>query len=309
MKAIMYHYVRKGNPEMPHFRHLDFDDFRKQLDHFQATYRFVSQAELMGAISSGEPVKGGIVLTFDDALDDHYRYVFPELKQRGLWGIFYVPAAPYLFDKILDVHRIHLLLGKCGGEKILRALQGIISDDMLTDSGVSEFRMMTYSAQNNDAATDQVKRTLNYYISYEYRERVIDKLMGQFFVPGKISADIFYMSKQAIKEMHEAGMVIGSHAINHLVMSKLTPDEQQEEITRSFGLLNDFVGELPIKTFCYPYGGFYSFTDDTERMLEEAGCHFSFNVEHRDIEQKDLSARRQALPRWDCNLFPYGKAK
>ena len=31
---------------------------------------------------------------------------------------------------------------------------------------------------------------------------------------------------------------------------------------------------LPLRTFCYPYGGFHSFTDTTERLLNDAGLPF-----------------------------------
>ena len=35
---------------------------------------------------------------------------------------------------------------------------------------------------------------------------------------------------------------------------------------------------------------------------------FSFNVEPRDISLDDLKNRKQALPRYDCNQFLYGKS-
>ena len=87
-------------------------------------------------------------------------------------------------------------------------------------------------------------------------------------------------------------------------MSKLAPPEQQKEIEDSFGYLEKVLGPMEPKTFCYPYGGFHSFTDDTERLLDDAGCLFSFNVEARDITAADLKGRPQALPRYDCNMFP-----
>ena len=64
--------------------------------------------------------QNGVVLTFDDGLKDHYNFVYPELKRRGLWGIFYIPTGQYKNKKILDVHRIHLLKGKLGSTKVLK---------------------------------------------------------------------------------------------------------------------------------------------------------------------------------------------
>jgi len=65
---------------------------------------------------SGEP-SSGVILTFDDGLRDHYKYVFPKLKEHNLWGIFYISTAPFHNKKLIDVHRIHMLVGKYGGRK------------------------------------------------------------------------------------------------------------------------------------------------------------------------------------------------
>ena len=45
MKAIMYHYVREYKPELPKFRFLDIQNFRKQLDYFDQKYGFVSRKD------------------------------------------------------------------------------------------------------------------------------------------------------------------------------------------------------------------------------------------------------------------------
>ena len=111
MKAIMYHYVRKYDFAKPNFRFLEISNFKKQLDFFEKEYGFVKRTDWDSILKTKkiEDNKGKILLTFDDALSCHYEYVFPELEKRGLWGIFYVPTFPYQNNKIIDVHRIHLL--------------------------------------------------------------------------------------------------------------------------------------------------------------------------------------------------------
>ena len=74
-----------------------------------------------------------------------------------------------------------------------------------------------------------------------------------------------------------------------------------------FGYLSKLIGE-PVETFCYPYGGFHTFTPETEQLLLSAGSRDSFNVEARDIGPVDLLQRPQALPRYDCNQLPFGIA-
>lgn len=307
MKAIMYHYVRAFDEDMPYFRHLNIDDFGKQIEFFGNEFGFISQSDFLESLQSGV-TKPGVILTFDDAIRDHYDYVFPELARLGLWGIFYVPTSPYLNNKILDVHRVHLLLGKFGAKKILGLLKKFIDINMLDRSHISDYNQVTYQTQQNDIYRDtvQVKRILNYFISYEFRNELISCLMDAVFEDQSQLLKSFYVSVEELCEMSDAGMMIGSHTESHLVLSKLSPADQRSEIQSSFSFLRDNVPGIRHKTFCYPHGGFHTFTELTEKILTENDVLFSFNVEPRDICTDDLLNRPQALPRYDCNQFPFG---
>jgi len=305
MKAIMYHYVRPDEPGLPYFRHLHIDEFVKQLDYFENKFGFVSREEFQNSITFNQPARG-VVLTFDDGFKDHIHYVLPELLKRNLWGIFYIPTSPCQAGNMIDVHRIHMLIGKHGGNAIAEAINDIISEDMLSQTHVEEFRTKVYTTQNNDENTAYVKSLLNYFIDYKYREGVLDKLMSIFYPNQEKLVQEFYMTRDELAHMHNNGMLLGSHSVNHPVMSKLALEEQETEIVLSFKMIESITGQLAIKSFCYPYGGFHTFTDETENLLEKHSCHFSFNVEPRDINQNDLANRPQALPRFDCNMFPHG---
>lgn len=304
----MYHYIRPEPAALPHFRYLHIDDFRRQLDHFAATEGFVDRSAFLAAIDGGPQPQRGFVLTFDDGFGDHWRHVLPELQSRGLWGIFYVPTGVYDDGQLLDVHRIHYLLGRIGGGMLLEALERLIRPDMLSPAHTDEFRLRTYRNQENDAATTEFKRLLNYFVDYAWRDRLLDQLMECFADESALAND-WYMSTDQIAEMQRAGMIVGSHSVSHPVFSRLDSATQEREINESFAFLERATGGLEMRTFCYPYGGFHSFTAETERLLDAAGCRFSFNVEPRDIALADLRGRPQALPRYDCNMFPHGAAR
>lgn len=306
MKAVMYHYVRIEDERYPSFKFLHFEDFKKQLDYFSEKFGILHPDVLKESVLTGKK-KDGVILTFDDGVKDHYDFVMPELLKRGLSGIFYICTGVYENKKILGVHRLHLLLGQFGSEIIYHRLTGLVTNEMLSHAHVKEFQTIPYSLQNNDEYTNMVKRMMNYFISYEYRERILDQLMDEFFGGDEALIDSFYLAKSEIKAMRDAGMVIGSHTKTHPVLSKLAKAEQADEIHNSFNFLENVCIKLPYKTFCYPYGGFHSFTDETEDILKDFECVFSFNVETRDISENDLKHRPQALPRYDCNYFPFGK--
>ncbi len=308
MKAIMYHYVRPDRPELPFFNHLHIDDFRSQLDYFGREYGFVPRDAFLGSFKNGD-IPSGVVLTFDDGLRDHYEFVLPELVARGLWGIFYVPGLPLVQERLLDVHRIHLLIGMFGGAHVLPELEKLVTDDLLVHAHREEFTSQTYATHDDKDATKMVKRILNYFIDVRFRDRIVDQLLEHFGVCEAEVRQGYYMSRTELRELHKAGMIIGAHSMTHPVMSTLAREAQEREIKESLDIIRDIVGESSVRTYCHPYGRFHSFNKDTEDILSEEQCLFSFNVEPRDISSADVRGRPQALPRYDCAQFPHGAVR
>jgi peptidoglycan/xylan/chitin deacetylase (PgdA/CDA1 family) len=302
----MYHYVQEYNTDLPYFSFLDFTDFQRQLDYFQGNFGFVTRQEWMQFVS-GERIdlSSKVLLTFDDGLQCHYHYVFPELIKRGLWAIFYVSTTPLTKKIILDVHLIHLLLGRFDSSDVLSKLLLLIDDQMITDQKIKEFREDTYSRQNNTDETRLVKRILNYYIDYQYRNKILSDLLVHFnFYP---DPNGFYLSGDHLLEMDASGMIIGSHSHSHLLLSKLTKKEQFSEIKESISFFQSSKLKETISTYCHPYGGRHSYNKDTINILDELGIKYSFDVNPRDISILDLLESKQFLPRYDCNQFPFGQ--
>ena len=142
------------------------------------------------------------------------------------------------------------------------------------------------------------------------KDNIYDMMQNVILNYGKI--DILVNNAGITKDslllrMKEEGMIIGSHTENHPVMSKLTFEEQLNELKNSFSELAEIV-DSAYMTYCHPYGGFHSFNDETVAALNSNDVDFSFNVEPRDICNNDFLSSIQFLPRYDCNLFPFGKA-
>ena len=307
MKAIMYHYVREFSDSHPNFRFLDVVNFRKQLSFFGEEYGFVERDEWLEFVSNGTMPrqKGKVLLTFDDAMSCHYDYVFPELLDRDLWGIFYAPTAPYRTRTMLDVHKIHCLCGAFNGRALLAAANKCISPEMVPDSKKYEFKTMTYRSQNNYEGVTEFKRLLNYYIDYKYRAKVIYEIASELSY--KFQGSEFYVARQSLVEMRDKGMIIGSHTDGHPVMSKLSYTHQLEELKVSFLALDGIVDSCS-KTYCHPYGGQHDFNSNTLDALDELDVAYSFMVDPREITPQDRIVSKQNLPRYDCNNFKYGKA-
>ena len=302
----MYHYVRTFDKSYPNFRHLNVDNFKSQLDYFEKKFGFVSRSEFDEAIKNKNlnNLTSKVVLTFDDAMKCHYDVVFKLLKERGSWGIFYVPTKPFQDGEILDVHKIHLLCGRFNGKKLLNFASSIIDNDMLDHSKISMFDEKTYKKQINIDEIANFKRLINYHLKLECREGILDRICQKFEI--ERLAKNFYISQKNIQSMHSQGMWMGSHGKSHIVMSKANLKDQKIEIEGSFEFLESLIS-LELKTYCHPYGGSHNFNKNTLNLLNLSNVDFSFSVESRDIKLNDMKKNLQALPRFDCNEFPHGK--
>jgi peptidoglycan/xylan/chitin deacetylase (PgdA/CDA1 family) len=293
----MYHYVRPSSEEYPNLNTLDIEIFRRQLDYFEKKYGFLSKEEYQNAVKKRINPKG-VVLTFDDGFKDHFKYVLPELRKRGLWGIFYVSTGIYSNNELLGVHRIHYLEGKHGSRVILQEVLKYIDNSMLDHNTIGDFDIDIYSTENYQEDEKKLRRLLNYFVSYKYRDRILEKLMIKFFDETKLFSEV-YLSINEIQALVLAGNIVGAHTVTHKVLSRLSYQEQLDEIKNSFDFIANIVSQ-DYKSFCYPYGSSSSFDQNTLKILDELNiddaCVFDNKVQKNEINKYELS-------RIDCNQF------
>jgi len=297
MINIMYHYVRPVSKVYPNLNILDIEIFKRQLDYFEKEYGFLSKRDYQDAVRKGKNPKG-VVLTFDDGFKDHFKFVLPELKKRGLWGIFYVSTGIYQSNELLGVHRVHFLKGKYGSRVILKEALKYIDASMHDHNTIDEFDKEIYAAKNYNEDEKKLRRLFNYYVSYKYRDIILKKLMTKFFDEAKLFSEV-YLSIEEIQELVLAGNIVGSHTVSHRVLSRLSYQEQFDEIKDSFDFIESIVSQ-DYKSFCYPYGFSSSYNLSSLKILDELNindaCVFDNKAQHNDIKKHELS-------RIDCNQF------
>lgn len=233
---------------------------------------------------------------------DHRDFVLPVLQERGLFGVFYVASGPAITGRILDVHKVHLVVGRMGGRAVLTWLEAN-TPELLSRATYEDTTV--YARQKSDRATKLVKHLFNWQLSSEERAAALDALLAHAFDGAVPRWDDFYLDREATRELAEAGMGIGPHSHTHEVASRLAPECQREEIELSCALVES-AGGSRLWGYCYPHGVAASFSADTEKAVADAGCPFAFAVEASDITAPLAETRRFALPRHNCNAFPHG---
>ena len=111
---VTYHYLRDRTPAVrPGFDALSPAGFAGQLDYFDRNYNVVHPRAVAAALDGGPALPDrALMLSFDDGLKEHYTIAFPMLHARGWGGVFYPPEASTRERRLLDVHKIHLVLAR-----------------------------------------------------------------------------------------------------------------------------------------------------------------------------------------------------
>ena len=108
--------------------------------------------------------------------------------------------------------------------------------------------------------------------------------------------------------MNEMGMIIGAHGHSHEIITNLDKISMEHEIEKSIFFIRKEMG-IECTTFAYPFGGAGTHNTKVYELLKRKGIDYAFAVDHRDITNYDISSRRYALPRYDCNNFKFGKSE
>jgi peptidoglycan/xylan/chitin deacetylase (PgdA/CDA1 family) len=297
----MYHYVRPV--ETSQLRYLAVEDFEKQLDWLKESVgEFITEGEWESAKSGGSCE--GVLLTFDDGLKDHFRYVLPILKRRGIFAIFFVSTAPLVSKSMLAVHLTHNLLSTGKSEEVLdffhHRLPGAIWRKL--DVGVAASAYTKHVELN---ANVTIKKLVNYLFTDFDFSNVLESAANEFLSSSLVDiSNSWYMSDLELRAIADSGMKIGSHSRTHRLLSLLSDDEALKELSESKNTLEEILSK-EVDEFCYPYGGPHSYNENIKKSLSKLNYVVAHDVSPYQYSKIDFR-NRYALPRFDCNEFPFG---
>lgn len=295
MKSIMYHYIRDKNKFFPHYNLLKKKDYVNQIKNF-SKFGFISSYDEL-FINSNK-----FLLTFDDGFKDHI-YAAEILKKYNGIGIFFIPTNPLTKNIILDVHKIHLILGKIKSFEALDELNKYINKEKIfnfyDNNDISKYKS-AYKNSNDEIYKKQFKKIMNYYGDPKLKNKILNYLLKNFEI--NIKPKDYYLNKKEIKYLDSLGMIVGSHSESHTLLSKLSYKKQFKELKNSKIFLERIINKN-VDTFCYPYGRKISYNEDTIKILKKLKYKLAFSIEHRDISLKYLKKKPYELPRYDCSLF------
>jgi len=297
--VVMYHYVRdSAATAFTDIRALSPAYFERQLDWLQAQYTPIGLDTFAAALGGrAELPVNAALLTFDDGFVDHYETVFPALRNRGLTGTFFLSQDACEAHDVLSVHKTHFLLAHLGADRFGRAVldEGIARRSPSSDAQV--FGTERWEIPDEKA----LKHLLNYDLPIDVAAEVLDRLFRRHLGAPEAFARGLYLDADQIQEMSAGGMTFGYHTRSHRMLSRLPASQQREELEAGVDWIRELTGQ-PDVSFCYPWGGPGTYTEDTIDLLGHLGYSLAFCTVRR--RANTATDGRFEVPRIDTRDLP-----
>lgn len=272
--VLMYHYVRdlSAGP-MPGYQGTDIATFEAQLDDLCRNRTPVTWRQVRRALDAGTSLPpDGVLLTFDDGLMDHHRYVLPRLAARGVAGLFFVMARRPDQGLVLG-HRLHVLISALGGPSVRSLVVERLPPAIRS-------RFLRFEAANlgrrPDDAEDAWKRPLQRELE-PVAAPILAGLVAERVGPEDEIAAELYLGDREHRDLADAGMDLGGHGLEHPWLDAVGRARLRDELGASAAWLGALCP--PPWPFAYPYGGV---PRSPARALADAGFCAGFTTDPCD---------------------------
>ncbi|HEY2888668.1 MAG TPA: polysaccharide deacetylase family protein, partial [Candidatus Limnocylindrales bacterium] len=248
--GVMYHYVRDAAAR-PRVNYVAMDPatFEAQLDSLCRIRTPVSWAQLRDALDGRRALPAeAVLLTFDDGLADHHRYVLPILAARGLPAIFFVLARS-AGDGLALGHKIHVLGAEMGSAALRDAVAARLGPTEAKRYATLRSKLEAAAGSDPD---DPWKRPLQRELEAA-ADPILSDLIREHLGSETDLARELYLDDRQLRDLVGNGMALGGHGRDHPWLDVVGPRRVRAEIAASTRFLARFgAGPWP---FAYPYGG------------------------------------------------------
>jgi peptidoglycan/xylan/chitin deacetylase (PgdA/CDA1 family) len=226
--------------------------FEAQLDFLKTHCAVVSLGEVCAGLFEGAPLPDrAVTITFDDGYRDNLTEALPALKARGLPATVFVTAGhvetgePFWWDRVASAFE-----NAPDGEVQVDGERARLSD------AASRLRII-------DAVCERAK-----LMPHSEARAWIAELEQQLGAPDRQERSV--LTWDEVRALRNDGVEIGSHTLDHPVLSRMEPAEAERQIVESRRLLEEHL-DSPVTFFAYPNGKRDDLTPEVVAAVRRAG--------------------------------------
>jgi peptidoglycan/xylan/chitin deacetylase (PgdA/CDA1 family) len=261
--SLNYHRIghASASPFDPELFSATPEDFEEQVRFLKRWYDIIVPGDLE-AVRHQRRGRFALI-TFDDGYLDNFTEALPTLRAHG------TPATFFLATGLLDRPRVSWWDEIAWMTRV---------DAPITITGGPG---LPGPVQLDPAWPEPALRRLNQGYSRvppASREAYLD-FLGEATGRGRCGAEPardLWMTWEMVRQLRAAGMALGGHTHEHVLLSEHSPRRQRDELETCLRRIEEEVGVRPA-AISYPYGSRGSFDQATRACLEQAGVRHAFS--------------------------------
>jgi peptidoglycan/xylan/chitin deacetylase (PgdA/CDA1 family) len=244
--VVMFHTIHVGHPDATRAPRGE-PDFEHVLNFIGRHFECVPLGEIVDRLRTGRSIKGLAALTFDDGYIDWLPSVCPILERRRWPATFFVTTSQLEGVPLWSERIAHFIRhgAPASFEDIESALPAIQWET--TEAREESIERFTHALK---------------YLKVDLRDSLIKRMEQRCGVePNSIPR----FSRDDLLGIANKGFEIGSHTVDHPILTCCDEDEAFRQIAESRARLSDITGK-EVRLFAYPNGK--PVTDFTHRDVE-----------------------------------------
>jgi peptidoglycan/xylan/chitin deacetylase (PgdA/CDA1 family) len=237
--VLMYHNVLRSPFGPWGESQIDVQAFEGQCRFLAREANVVPLRDLVAHVRDGGPLPPrAVVLTFDDGYRNNLVLAAPILRRYRLPAVFFVATAfcgseQWMWcSEVEELARRHRIESLCAG---------------LDDEVVGRIAAARIAPRSRTLMLIEYLKRLRPVV----RDRILSAMRRGRAVPP--DDDNRFLSWQEVRALHAEGFEIGSHTVNHSIMTMIDADDVDREVVEAKRTIEREVGRAP-DYFCYPNG-------------------------------------------------------
>lgn len=260
-------------------------------EHLEKYLRFIKQhfdvidiPTLHDLINAGEtPTKRYALITFDDGYRDNFDFAFPILQALNMRAAFFISTSLIGSATLPWWDEIAWYVKKCAGKTV--TLPGYEAPVDIPESVTPEtIKSVLQSVKQNFDSLESLLARLHELAGGE--------------APSHASKSELFMNWQQLRTLVDAGMTIGAHSHSHRILSYLSNQELDFELSHSKSLLESELN-IGINTLSYPVGGAHTYNEIVSRKARDLGYKSAFSFSSKI--NHDIAANYMELGRFSID--------
>lgn len=257
LAIVTYHYIGDEQKYKAGIYPVSAERFSDQLNKLGDIFNFVSEKDLLSALSGQMALpEKSCLITFDDGLRSQFELAVPILEKKNIPAVFYINTMPLSVGRACTVHKIHFLLTILDPEIIFEKI--LFHYKEFTKEVLDVEDVFKKTINNNPFDNDKIRKLkyiLNSYLESDLSKQIVDAIFKIYVSDENSFCRELYMSKHQLITLKNNNLfTLGLHTAAHVDVATASKDYIEEDLLENYKYFKKELLLNEINGLSYPYG-------------------------------------------------------